>query len=171
MISSSSVQFSSNSVYAVKPTIVPEVKFILYVIFWVGVFVYILYIYVFFQCVGMGILLGTGQQKIAAIANLFGYYCIGLPSSIVLMFTAKLQVAGSSKCIILALVTITVIRLQGILLYLQLFIPCSFRLLAGPLYCSIFARNFFRCGYFQIKLEENYRRGRHIRSIKTTPFF
>ncbi|XP_043114932.1 solute carrier family 47 member 4 isoform X2 [Puntigrus tetrazona] len=44
--------------------------------------------------VGMGILLGTGQQKIAAIANLFGYYCIGLPSSIVLMFTAKLQVAG-----------------------------------------------------------------------------
>uniref|UniRef100_A0A8C1H9R4 Multidrug and toxin extrusion protein n=2 Tax=Cyprinus carpio TaxID=7962 RepID=A0A8C1H9R4_CYPCA len=48
----------------------------------------------FFQCVGMGILLGTGQQKIAAIANLFGYYCIGLPSSIVLMFTAKLQVAG-----------------------------------------------------------------------------
>ncbi|KTF78896.1 hypothetical protein cypCar_00014258 [Cyprinus carpio] len=44
--------------------------------------------------VGMGILLGTGQQKIAAIANLFGYYCIGLPSSIVLMFIAKLQVAG-----------------------------------------------------------------------------
>uniref|UniRef100_A0A671MQ36 Multidrug and toxin extrusion protein n=1 Tax=Sinocyclocheilus anshuiensis TaxID=1608454 RepID=A0A671MQ36_9TELE len=44
--------------------------------------------------VGMGILLGTGQQKIAAIANLFGYYCIGLPMSIVLMFTAKLQVAG-----------------------------------------------------------------------------
>ncbi|XP_051965808.1 multidrug and toxin extrusion protein 1-like [Xyrauchen texanus] len=44
--------------------------------------------------VGMGILIGTGQQKIAAIANLFGYYCIGLPSSIVLMFTAKLQVAG-----------------------------------------------------------------------------
>ncbi|KAI7800439.1 solute carrier family 47 member 4 [Triplophysa rosa] len=45
-------------------------------------------------CVGMGILIGTGQQKIAAIANLFGYYCIGLPLSIVLMFTAKLQVAG-----------------------------------------------------------------------------
>uniref|UniRef100_A0A673GUF3 Multidrug and toxin extrusion protein n=1 Tax=Sinocyclocheilus rhinocerous TaxID=307959 RepID=A0A673GUF3_9TELE len=44
--------------------------------------------------VGMGILLGTGQQKIAAIANLFGYYCIGLPTGIVLMFTAKLQVAG-----------------------------------------------------------------------------
>uniref|UniRef100_A0A8C1U5U4 Multidrug and toxin extrusion protein n=1 Tax=Cyprinus carpio TaxID=7962 RepID=A0A8C1U5U4_CYPCA len=51
-------------------------------------------VFFFFQCVGMGILLGTGQQKIAAIANLFGYYCIGLPSSIVLMFTAKLQVAG-----------------------------------------------------------------------------
>ncbi|TRZ00945.1 hypothetical protein DNTS_004786 [Danionella cerebrum] len=45
-------------------------------------------------CVGMGVLLGTGQQKIAAIANLFGYYCIGLPASIVLTFTAGLQVAG-----------------------------------------------------------------------------
>uniref|UniRef100_A0A8C2HMT0 Multidrug and toxin extrusion protein n=1 Tax=Cyprinus carpio TaxID=7962 RepID=A0A8C2HMT0_CYPCA len=57
--------------------------------------------------VGMGILLGTGQQKIAAIANLFGYYCIGLPSSIVLMFIAKLQVAGLFKCIILTLSTFT----------------------------------------------------------------
>nr|XP_055052613.1 solute carrier family 47 member 4 isoform X1 [Misgurnus anguillicaudatus] len=45
-------------------------------------------------CVAMGILIGTGQQKIAAIANLFGYYCIGLPSSFVLMFTANLKVAG-----------------------------------------------------------------------------
>uniref|UniRef100_A0A8C1T3A4 Multidrug and toxin extrusion protein n=1 Tax=Cyprinus carpio TaxID=7962 RepID=A0A8C1T3A4_CYPCA len=60
-----------------------------------------------FQGVGMGILLGTGQQKIAAIANLFGYYCIGLPSSIVLMFIAKLQVAGLFKCIILTLSTFT----------------------------------------------------------------
>ncbi|KAL6471177.1 hypothetical protein MHYP_G00198270 [Metynnis hypsauchen] len=45
-------------------------------------------------CVGMGIVMGTGQQKIAAIANLFGYYCIGLPLSITLTFPAKLQVAG-----------------------------------------------------------------------------
>uniref|UniRef100_A0A3B1JAB0 Multidrug and toxin extrusion protein n=1 Tax=Astyanax mexicanus TaxID=7994 RepID=A0A3B1JAB0_ASTMX len=45
-------------------------------------------------CVGMGILLGTGQQKIAAIANLLGYYLIGLPLSIILTFPAKLQVAG-----------------------------------------------------------------------------
>lgn len=46
------------------------------------------------QCVGMGIVLGTGQQRIAAIANLVGYYCIGLPLSIALTFPAKLQVAG-----------------------------------------------------------------------------
>lgn len=65
-----------------------------------------------FQGVGMGILLGTGQQKIAAIANLFGYYCIGLPSSIVLMFIAKLQVAGLFKCIILTLSTFTGVRLH-----------------------------------------------------------
>ncbi|XP_076832819.1 multidrug and toxin extrusion protein 1-like isoform X2 [Brachyhypopomus gauderio] len=45
-------------------------------------------------CICMGILLGSGQQKIAAIANLIGYYCIGLPVAISLMFAAKLQVAG-----------------------------------------------------------------------------
>ncbi|XP_053363545.1 solute carrier family 47 member 4 [Clarias gariepinus] len=45
-------------------------------------------------CVGMGIVLGTGKQGIAAIANLIGYYCIGLPLSIALTFPANLQVAG-----------------------------------------------------------------------------
>lgn len=51
--------------------------------------------YVLFpQCVGMGIVLGTGKQGIAAIANLIGYYCIGLPLSIALTFPANLQVAG-----------------------------------------------------------------------------
>ncbi|XP_066520432.1 solute carrier family 47 member 4 isoform X2 [Hoplias malabaricus] len=45
-------------------------------------------------CAGMGIVLGTGQQKIAAAANLFGYYCIGLPLSIALTFPADLHVAG-----------------------------------------------------------------------------
>lgn len=42
----------------------------------------------------MGILLGSGQQKIAAVANFFGYYCIGLPFGISLMFAAKLDVVG-----------------------------------------------------------------------------
>ncbi|XP_066534496.1 multidrug and toxin extrusion protein 1-like [Hoplias malabaricus] len=45
-------------------------------------------------CVSMGILLGSGRQRIAAVANLFGYYCIGLPLGISLMFTAKLEVLG-----------------------------------------------------------------------------
>ncbi|XP_051963195.1 multidrug and toxin extrusion protein 1-like [Xyrauchen texanus] len=45
-------------------------------------------------CVSMGILLGSGQQKIAAVANFFGYYCIGLPLGISLMFAAKLDVVG-----------------------------------------------------------------------------
>ncbi|XP_022526190.2 multidrug and toxin extrusion protein 1 [Astyanax mexicanus] len=45
-------------------------------------------------CVCMGILLGSGQQKIAAVANLVGYYCIGLPLGISLMFAAKLEVVG-----------------------------------------------------------------------------
>ncbi|KAJ7995566.1 hypothetical protein DPEC_G00245920 [Dallia pectoralis] len=45
-------------------------------------------------CVCMGILLGTGRQKIAAIANLITYYCVGLPIGISLMFAAGLRVLG-----------------------------------------------------------------------------
>uniref|UniRef100_A0A671NA95 Multidrug and toxin extrusion protein n=1 Tax=Sinocyclocheilus anshuiensis TaxID=1608454 RepID=A0A671NA95_9TELE len=45
-------------------------------------------------CVSMGILLGSGQQKIAAVANFFGYYCIGLPLGTSLMFAVKLDVVG-----------------------------------------------------------------------------
>nr|XP_055052618.1 multidrug and toxin extrusion protein 1-like [Misgurnus anguillicaudatus] len=45
-------------------------------------------------CVCMGILLGSGQQKIAAAANFFGYYCIGLPLGFALVFAAKLDIVG-----------------------------------------------------------------------------
>ncbi|XP_029964791.1 multidrug and toxin extrusion protein 1-like isoform X1 [Salarias fasciatus] len=41
-----------------------------------------------------GIFLGTGKQKIPAVANFIGYYCIGLTLSITLMFVAKLRVLG-----------------------------------------------------------------------------
>ncbi|XP_051814357.1 multidrug and toxin extrusion protein 1-like isoform X2 [Acanthochromis polyacanthus] len=41
-----------------------------------------------------GIFLGTGKQKIPAVANFIGYYCIGLSLSITLMFVAKLRVFG-----------------------------------------------------------------------------
>uniref|UniRef100_A0A8C8M7J1 Multidrug and toxin extrusion protein n=1 Tax=Oncorhynchus tshawytscha TaxID=74940 RepID=A0A8C8M7J1_ONCTS len=47
-----------------------------------------------FQCVCMGIILGMGKQKIAAMANLITYYCVGLPLGISLMFTAGLKVLG-----------------------------------------------------------------------------
>ncbi|XP_015222997.1 multidrug and toxin extrusion protein 1 isoform X2 [Lepisosteus oculatus] len=45
-------------------------------------------------CVALGIILGAGKQKIAAVSNLIGYYCIGLPLGISLMFAAKLRVFG-----------------------------------------------------------------------------
>uniref|UniRef100_A0A6Q2X2I8 Multidrug and toxin extrusion protein n=1 Tax=Esox lucius TaxID=8010 RepID=A0A6Q2X2I8_ESOLU len=45
-------------------------------------------------CVSMGIILGTGRQKIAAIANLITYYCVGLPMGTSLMFAAGLRVLG-----------------------------------------------------------------------------
>ncbi|MED6262196.1 hypothetical protein ATANTOWER_016007 [Ataeniobius toweri] len=41
-----------------------------------------------------GVFLGTGKQKIPAVANFVGYYCIGLTLSVTLMFVAKLRVLG-----------------------------------------------------------------------------
>ncbi|XP_044211103.1 multidrug and toxin extrusion protein 1-like isoform X1 [Thunnus albacares] len=45
-------------------------------------------------CVSMGIFLGTGKQKIPAVANFIGYYCIGLSLIVTLMFVAKLRIIG-----------------------------------------------------------------------------
>ncbi|XP_070685244.1 multidrug and toxin extrusion protein 1-like [Pempheris klunzingeri] len=45
-------------------------------------------------CVCTGIFLGTGKQKIPAVANFIGYYGIGLSMSVTLMFAAKLRVLG-----------------------------------------------------------------------------
>ncbi|KAF7218679.1 multidrug and toxin extrusion protein 1 [Nothobranchius furzeri] len=45
-------------------------------------------------CVCTGIFLGTGKQKIPAVANLIGYYCIGLTLSVTLIFVAKMRILG-----------------------------------------------------------------------------
>lgn len=56
--------------------------------------------YVFLQffdglvCVSTGVFVGTGQQKIPAVANIIGYYGIGLTMGVVLMFVAKLRILG-----------------------------------------------------------------------------
>lgn len=42
-----------------------------------------------------GIFLGTGKQKIPAVANFIGYYCVGLTMSVVLTFVAKLRILGN----------------------------------------------------------------------------
>lgn len=60
----------------------------------------ILTIYIFIQffdallCVCTGILVGAGMQKIAAVSNLVGYYVIGLPVGVALMFAAELRILG-----------------------------------------------------------------------------
>ncbi|NXF87089.1 S47A2 protein, partial [Eubucco bourcierii] len=41
-----------------------------------------------------GVLQGTGKQKLGAIANAVGYYAIGLPIGLSLMFAAKMGVLG-----------------------------------------------------------------------------
>lgn len=48
------------------------------------------------QCVCAGIFMGTGKQKIPAVANLIGYYCIGVTLGLALMFVANLGVLGIS---------------------------------------------------------------------------
>ncbi|KAM9318724.1 multidrug and toxin extrusion protein 1-like [Pholidichthys leucotaenia] len=56
--------------------------------------------YIFLQffdglvCICTGIFLGTGKQKIPAVANFIGYYCIGLSLCVTLIFVAKLRVLG-----------------------------------------------------------------------------
>ncbi|XP_042342476.1 multidrug and toxin extrusion protein 1-like [Plectropomus leopardus] len=66
----------------------------------IGLVSHLMNVYCFLQffdalvCVCTGIFLGTGKQKIPAVANFIGYYCIGLSLSITLMFVAKLRVFG-----------------------------------------------------------------------------
>uniref|UniRef100_A0A3B5LPP4 Multidrug and toxin extrusion protein n=1 Tax=Xiphophorus couchianus TaxID=32473 RepID=A0A3B5LPP4_9TELE len=55
-------------------------------------------------CVCTGIFLGTGKQRIPAVANFIAYYCVGLTMSVVLMFVAKLRVLfwlGLLICVVL----------------------------------------------------------------------
>ncbi|XP_015358914.1 multidrug and toxin extrusion protein 1 isoform X2 [Marmota marmota marmota] len=59
-------------------------------------------------CTSGGILRGTGSQKVGAIVNAIGYYVIGLPIGIALMFAAKLGVIGLWAGIIICTVAQTV---------------------------------------------------------------
>uniref|UniRef100_A0A8C5VNV6 Solute carrier family 47 member 1 n=1 Tax=Microcebus murinus TaxID=30608 RepID=A0A8C5VNV6_MICMU len=49
-------------------------------------------------CTCGGILRGSGNQKVGAIVNAIGYYVVGLPVGIALMFATKLGVIGSGTC-------------------------------------------------------------------------
>uniref|UniRef100_A0A2I3MBE8 Solute carrier family 47 member 1 n=1 Tax=Papio anubis TaxID=9555 RepID=A0A2I3MBE8_PAPAN len=46
-------------------------------------------------CTSGGVLRGSGNQKVGAIVNTVGYYVVGLPIGITLMFATKLGVMGS----------------------------------------------------------------------------
>ncbi|KAM8956073.1 multidrug and toxin extrusion protein 1 [Lycaon pictus] len=56
-------------------------------------------------CTSGGILRGTGNQKVGAIVNAIGYYVIGLPVGISLMFATKLGVIGLWSGIIICAIT------------------------------------------------------------------
>ncbi|XP_055992852.1 multidrug and toxin extrusion protein 1-like isoform X2 [Sorex fumeus] len=55
-------------------------------------------------CTSGGILRGSGNQKVGAIVNAIGYYVIGLPIGISLMFAAKLGVIGLWAGIIICVI-------------------------------------------------------------------
>ncbi|XP_051933561.1 multidrug and toxin extrusion protein 1-like isoform X1 [Hippocampus zosterae] len=71
--------------------------------------------YVFVQffdglvCVCTGIFLGTGKQKIPAVANFIGYYGVGLTLSVTLMFVVKLRILGFWLGIMICLILQSVI--------------------------------------------------------------
>jgi hypothetical protein len=48
----------------------------------------------FFQCVGGGILRGSGRQVLCACISLVAYYFVGLPMGIPLMFLTSIETAG-----------------------------------------------------------------------------
>ncbi|KAK2506152.1 hypothetical protein MC885_004589 [Smutsia gigantea] len=56
--------------------------------------VFTLRIVICLQCTSGGILRGSGNQKVGAIINAIGYYVLGLPIGISLMFAADLGVIG-----------------------------------------------------------------------------
>ncbi|XP_054996781.1 multidrug and toxin extrusion protein 1 isoform X2 [Sorex araneus] len=56
-------------------------------------------------CTSGGILRGSGNQKVGAIINAIGYYVIGLPIGISLMFAAKLGVIGLWAGIIICVIS------------------------------------------------------------------
>ncbi|KAK7919148.1 hypothetical protein WMY93_010432 [Mugilogobius chulae] len=46
-----------------------------------------------------GVLRGVGKQKIGAVCNLVGYYVIGVPVGVSLMFAAKMGIVGSKEAV------------------------------------------------------------------------
>lgn len=46
------------------------------------------------QGVSGGIVRGVGRQKFGAICNLFGYYVVGLPVGVSLMFAMHMGIVG-----------------------------------------------------------------------------
>lgn len=47
-----------------------------------------------FQAASSGVIRGAGKQKIGAVCNILGYYGVGLPVGLPLMFSAKLGIKG-----------------------------------------------------------------------------
>ncbi|XP_049632826.1 multidrug and toxin extrusion protein 1-like [Suncus etruscus] len=66
-------------------------------------------------CTSGGILRGSGNQKVGAIVNAIGYYVVGLPIGISLMFAAKLGVIGLWAGIIICAISQAVCFLGFIL--------------------------------------------------------
>ncbi|XP_068571734.1 multidrug and toxin extrusion protein 1-like [Cebidichthys violaceus] len=66
------------------------------------------------MCVCSGIFLGTGKQKIPAVGNFIGYYCIGLPLSVTLTFVTKLRILGFWLGLLVGIILLCVVYIAVI---------------------------------------------------------
>nr|XP_035929365.1 multidrug and toxin extrusion protein 1-like isoform X1 [Halichoerus grypus] len=63
------------------------------------------YLFEALACTSGGVLRGSGNQRVGAIVNTIGYYMIGLPVGISLMFVARMGVVGLWSGIIICAIT------------------------------------------------------------------
>jgi len=67
------------------------------------------------NCVGGGILRGCGQQRIGAIINFTGYYCLGIPIGLYCAFSLKLGLLGLWIGLATALILVSIVEVTIIL--------------------------------------------------------
>lgn len=96
-----------------------------------------------------------GKQKIPAVANFVGYYCIGLPLAVTFMFVAKLRVLGTHTPDVNTFVILFYILKVVVLTHC----PLLNRFLARHFNLRLFPMHRLHHSHLQTELGENNRGG------------